>query len=117
MPVYVYRNLETGETFEFTQRISEPALTVHPETGQPVKRMIQPVGIAFKGSGFYVNDNRSGGSSAGGSSKSSSSTSDGAGASGDSKPSADSGAASSTSASTTTSSATPPTKPSATPAT
>ncbi len=59
MPVYVYKNLETGETFEYQQRISEPALTAHPETGQPVRRVIQPVGIAFKGSGFYVNDSRS----------------------------------------------------------
>ena len=58
MPTYVYRNLKTGETFELTQRISEPALTVHPESGEPVKRLVQPVGIAFKGSGFYVNDSR-----------------------------------------------------------
>ncbi|CAN5904666.1 hypothetical protein BH24DEI2_BH24DEI2_05290 [soil metagenome] len=58
MPVYVYRNLNTGETFELEQRISESALTEHPQTGDPVKRLIQPVGIAFKGSGFYVNDSR-----------------------------------------------------------
>lgn len=58
MPVYRYRNLTTNETFEHTQRIAEPALTQHPETGDPVKRLIQPVGIAFKGSGFYVNDSR-----------------------------------------------------------
>lgn len=76
MPVYVYRNLETGETFEYTQRISEPALTAHPETGQPVKRVIQPVGIAFKGSGFYVNDSRSSSSSSGATSKSPSGSAD-----------------------------------------
>lgn len=58
MPVYVYRNLKTGETFELEQRITESALTEHPETGEPVKRLIQPVGIAFKGSGFYVTDSR-----------------------------------------------------------
>jgi len=60
MPTYLYRNLMTGETFEYEQRITDDALTVHPETGQPVKRLIQPVGIAFKGSGFYVNDARKG---------------------------------------------------------
>ena len=38
--------------------MTEPALTEHPETKEPVKRLIQPVGIAFKGSGFYVNDSR-----------------------------------------------------------
>ncbi len=64
MPIYVYRNLVTNETFEHEQRITEDALTVDPRTGDPVKRLIQPVGIAFKGSGFYVNDNRS--SSSGG---------------------------------------------------
>ncbi len=58
MPVYVYKNLKTGETFELTQRITEGALSTHPETGDPVKRLIQPVGIAFKGSGFYVTDSR-----------------------------------------------------------
>lgn len=58
MPIYVYKNLKTGETFDFEQRITESALTLHPETGDPVKRLIQPVGIAFKGSGFYVTDSR-----------------------------------------------------------
>lgn len=58
MPVYVYRNLTTGETFELEQRITEPALTADPRTGDPVRRVIQPVGIAFRGSGFYVNDSR-----------------------------------------------------------
>lgn len=64
MPVYVYRNLITNETFEYEQRITEDALTVDPRTGDPVRRVIQPVGIAFKGSGFYINDSRSGSSSA-----------------------------------------------------
>jgi len=59
MPIYVYKNLVTNETFEHEQRITEDALTVDPRTGDPVKRLIQPVGIAFKGSGFYVNDSRS----------------------------------------------------------
>jgi predicted nucleic acid-binding Zn ribbon protein len=58
MPIYVYRNLNTGETFEVEQRMVEPALTADPITGDPVKRLIQPVGIAFKGSGFYVTDSR-----------------------------------------------------------
>ena len=58
MPVYLYRNLTTGETFELEQRITEAALTHHPDTGEPVKRLVQPVGIAFKGSGFYATDSR-----------------------------------------------------------
>jgi predicted nucleic acid-binding Zn ribbon protein len=58
MPTYLYRDLDTGETFEYDQRITDAPLSVHPETGAAVKRLIQPVGIAFKGSGFYVNDIR-----------------------------------------------------------
>ncbi len=58
MPIYVYRNLHTGETFEIEQRMVDAALTSDPVTGDPVKRLIQPVGIAFKGSGFYVTDSR-----------------------------------------------------------
>lgn len=56
MPVYLYRNERTNETFEYEQPITADPLTVHPETGDPVKRIIQPMGIAFKGSGFYIND-------------------------------------------------------------
>lgn len=59
MPIYVYKNLTTGERFEIEQRITEPPLEEHPATGDPVKRLIQPVGIAFKGSGFYATDSRS----------------------------------------------------------
>jgi putative FmdB family regulatory protein len=70
MPTYVYKNLTTGDTFEIRQPITEPALTEHPETGEPVKRVVQPVGIAFKGSGFYVNDSRGSGSAKAGSSES-----------------------------------------------
>lgn len=58
MPIYVYRNLTTGETFEVEQRMVDAALTTDPVTGDPVKRLIQPVGIAFKGSGFYATDSR-----------------------------------------------------------
>lgn len=64
MPIYVYRNLTTGEIFEVEQRMTDAALSEHPETGDPVKRLIQPVGIAFKGSGFYVTDSRSKGTAA-----------------------------------------------------
>ncbi len=74
MPVYVYKNLNTEEIFEWQQSIADPALTAHPKTGDPVKRLIQPVGIAFKGSGFYVNDSKKGSSPAAKPSESSSSS-------------------------------------------
>ena len=57
MPQYLYRR-EDGTTFTITQKFSEDALTVDPETGQQVVRVVQPSGIIFKGSGFYVNDSK-----------------------------------------------------------
>ncbi len=59
VPTYVYRGLETGVIFEVEQRMIEAPLTHHPETGEPVSRMIQATGIVFKGSGFYKTDSRS----------------------------------------------------------
>lgn len=55
MPVYTYRR-EDGTTFDFRQRFFDNPLEICPSTGQPVSRVIQPAGIIFKGSGFYVND-------------------------------------------------------------
>ncbi|WP_437203140.1 FmdB family zinc ribbon protein [Planctomicrobium sp. SH664] len=46
MPTYVYEVVNAdgsgGETFEVIQSISEPPLTEHPRTLQPVRRVIQP---------------------------------------------------------------------------
>lgn len=64
MPTYVYKDLETGELYEFKQSMSEEAYRHHPKTGAPIKRLISPPAIAFKGSGFYVNDSRSAGKGA-----------------------------------------------------
>ena len=55
MPVYTYRR-EDGSTFDIRQRFLDNPLETCPATGQPVSRVIQPAGIIFKGSGFYVND-------------------------------------------------------------
>jgi len=59
MPIYVYRCDTCGLTFERRQRMTEAPLTDCPECDGHVRRVIQPVGIVFKGSGFYVTDNRS----------------------------------------------------------
>jgi putative FmdB family regulatory protein len=59
MPVYTYRR-EDGSTFDIQQKFSDDALTTCPTTGQPVVRIIQNPGIIFKGSGFYVTDNKNG---------------------------------------------------------
>ena len=57
MPVYLYRR-EDGSTFEIRQKFSDDTLTVDPATGQSVIRVVQPAGIVFKGSGFYVTDSK-----------------------------------------------------------
>ena len=56
MPIYTYRR-EDGTTFDYRQRFLDGSLESCPTTGQAVNRVIQPAGIIFKGSGFYVNDN------------------------------------------------------------
>jgi len=58
MPIYEYECGSCGRRFEQLQRITEDALATDPECGGPVRRVIQPVGIIFKGSGFYVTDSR-----------------------------------------------------------
>lgn len=57
MPVYTYRR-EDGTTFDYRQKFLDDPLTIDPETGQRVVRVIQPAGVIFKGSGFYVNDSK-----------------------------------------------------------
>ena len=74
MPTYGYRCTACETTFERLQKITDPPITECVECGAPVKKILYPVGIAFKGSGFYVNDY----APSGGSSKKSSSEGDSA---------------------------------------
>ncbi|MCC6616576.1 MAG: zinc ribbon domain-containing protein [Anaerolineae bacterium] len=57
MPLYTYRR-EDGTTFDLRQSFSDAPLKVDPETGQAVVRVVHAASIIFKGSGFYVNDNK-----------------------------------------------------------
>lgn len=60
MPIYAYRCESCGVQFDRHQKFSDEPLTVCPECEEPaLRKLIQPVGIVFKGSGFYVTDNRS----------------------------------------------------------
>lgn len=67
MPTYVYKFTDTGETIEVQQAFTDDALTEypHPADGsmRPVKKVFQPVGVTFKGGGFYKTDSRGGSSS------------------------------------------------------
>jgi putative FmdB family regulatory protein len=58
MPLYEYQCQACGVRFERRQHINDEPVKVCPECGGKVHRLIQPVGIIFKGSGFYVTDNR-----------------------------------------------------------
>lgn len=55
MPIYEYRRPD-GSTFDVLQKFSDEALTVDPETGVPVERVLHAPAIHFKGKGFHNTD-------------------------------------------------------------
>ncbi|MEI7546545.1 MAG: FmdB family transcriptional regulator [Actinomycetota bacterium] len=67
MPTYVYKFIDTGETLEVQQAFTDDALAeaMHPTRNEllRVKKVFLPVGVTFKGGGFYKTDSRGGGSS------------------------------------------------------
>lgn len=56
MPTYGYECTSCADHFEVTQSIKDNPLTKCEKCGGVLKKRIYPVGISFKGSGFYVND-------------------------------------------------------------
>ncbi len=58
MPIYEYQCEDCGVRFERLQSMSAPSVAACPECGGRVHRVISSVGVIFKGSGFYVTDNR-----------------------------------------------------------
>lgn len=60
MPLYTYRCNDNGHEFQVRQRMVDDPLTECPVCGGSVRRVVSSVGVVFKGSGFYVTDNRSG---------------------------------------------------------
>jgi putative FmdB family regulatory protein len=60
MPIYTYRCENCGVQFERRQKFSDDPLKYCPECNKNALRKVYlPVGIVFKGSGFYATDNRS----------------------------------------------------------
>ena len=100
MPTYVYKFIDSGETIEVQQAFTDEPLTelAHPQDGvvRRVKKVFTPVGVTFKGGGFYKTDSRSGSSSSTSSTSTTSTTTT-------SSDSSAAPAATSTSSSTTTS--------------
>jgi putative FmdB family regulatory protein len=58
VPIYEYQCDTCGLRFERRQHMSDEPLKDCPECDGHVHRVIQPVGVIFKGSGFYITDNR-----------------------------------------------------------
>ncbi|MDQ6773302.1 MAG: FmdB family transcriptional regulator [Candidatus Dormibacteraeota bacterium] len=60
MPTYGYRCAKCAHEFEIFQSMSATPLTKCPECGGRLGKMLYPVGVQFKGSGFYTTDYRNG---------------------------------------------------------
>jgi putative FmdB family regulatory protein len=60
MPLYSYRCDNCGVQFEQRQHFTDAPLVQCPECGEDaLRKLYQPVGVVFKGSGFYATDHRS----------------------------------------------------------
>ncbi len=60
MPIYEYECTACGVRFERRQQVSDDPIRVCPTCGAETRRVLHPVGIIFKGSGWYITDNRKG---------------------------------------------------------
>ncbi|GER87362.1 hypothetical protein KDW_15240 [Dictyobacter vulcani] len=56
MPTYEYLCQTCSHRFETWQKMTDEPLTVCPECGQHIRRVLFPAGVVFKGSGFYKTD-------------------------------------------------------------
>jgi putative FmdB family regulatory protein len=61
VPTYQYTCTECGEPVEAVQKFSDEPLTVCAVCGGRLRKVFSPVGIVFKGSGFYRTDSRKNG--------------------------------------------------------
>jgi putative FmdB family regulatory protein len=75
VPTYQYVCTECGDQVEAVQKFTDDPLTVCDNCGGKLRKVFSPVGIVFKGSGFYRTDSRNGSSSSTVSSSSSDSSS------------------------------------------
>ena len=60
MPTYEYACRSCGDEFEVVQSFTDPPRTECTVCGGALRKVFSPVGIAFKGTGFYKTDSRSG---------------------------------------------------------
>jgi putative FmdB family regulatory protein len=107
VPTYQYVCTECGGQLEALQKFTDDPLTVHEACGGKLRKVFSPVGIVFKGSGFYRTDSRSGGSTPTPAAASATPSSE-SGSSSSSSTSSDSGSSSSASSSPGGDKASPP---------
>jgi len=62
VPTYQYACTDCGDRSEVVQRFTDDPLTVCSACGGKLRKVFSPVGIVFKGSGFYRTDSRNGSS-------------------------------------------------------
>lgn len=62
MPIYEYACTACGERTEARQSFTDPPLEECPKCGGKLRKLYSPVGIVFKGSGFYATDSKKGSS-------------------------------------------------------
>jgi putative FmdB family regulatory protein len=92
VPTYQYTCTECGEPVEAVQKFTDAPLTVCTACGGRLRKVFSPVGIVFKGSGFYRTDSRNGASAAASATKEKEKASDSASTSaGDSSASSSNG--------------------------
>ena len=60
MPIYGYVCRQCGHEFEVLQGINDAPLKSCPECMGPLQKLLYPVGVIFKGSGFYTTDYKGG---------------------------------------------------------
>lgn len=59
MPIYEYACTACGERTEARQSFDDPPLEECPHCGGKLRKLYSPVGVVFKGSGFYSTDAKS----------------------------------------------------------
>jgi putative FmdB family regulatory protein len=78
VPTYQYACTACDERVEAVQKFTDDPLTVCEACGGPLRKVYSPVGIVFKGSGFYRTDSRNGSGPPGGKDKKAKGSGDGA---------------------------------------
>ena len=90
MPIYGYRCSECGHELEVFQSMSDQPLRACPDCAGALRKMLYPVGVHFKGSGFYTTDYKTGSHAKAGTTNGSSSSDSAGGDEGSSEKKTDS---------------------------